>query len=532
MSYLPTKRQRSNTSRESSNAIPQTNPPALRQHPSHLNANLALYPSAAAATAVSNGYTNGPYATAVSPVHHQPQPINYAQYPTSSVTAQHNGYSTTGSPGPYQNPASTAAYGTSATYGNAHQTNPYANQYTHTTASPQLSPLPGQYTTAALSGVTNGNYGQPTHNPQQASRMPYSPVSASHQSTASYHHPPQRTDTLGSLHTPPQHTLPSYGDSYASHTASHAQQYQPAHSPYPESLGTHYSPPPLPTPHDVSRHMSEDLPPDEIDDEDAQGEPADESPEIYTHSEPSRPVSSIPTPSTDPTDLSKTNEPKCNCKKGRGKKKACQSCDCSKYGLACTTLCSCGPGCGNPFADLSTFFGPNGTSSKPCGANPCFATWLTNQLNIEDLDVELMVDILLTDDESWAQIRGYTEAFQRWEDAWKKVRNGKAKKAKDERERLEFELLRGALGNSSPDDFNGYRYSFCQSKWVPSDVWEHCAECATCRSAGEWHCDRHGRCTKDRVCPSCASTTTLPYHLQQHHPVQQQQQMMYSTHGT
>ncbi|KAI1128461.1 hypothetical protein F5Y10DRAFT_240420 [Nemania abortiva] len=523
--YLPAKRQRSNTSRESSNAIPQTTAPALRQHPSHLNGSLALYPTAASA-----GYSNGAYAAAATQssaasAHHQA--VTYASYSAGPVTAQHNGYGSGG----YQSNASTAAYGATP-YSPQHQTHPYATQYTHAQASPQLSPHASHYAAAAgLNGVQNGAYTQThTHNPQTTARMTYSPVSTNHQTAASYNQQqPQRNNaTIATMQSQPHHNnLSSYGDSYSSHTPTHSGQYQTASPSYQDpSVTTHYSPAPLPTPqsHDVSRQMSEDLA--ENDDEDAQGEPADESAEIYTNPEPPRPpVSSIPTPSTD---QSKPGEISCSCKKGRGKKKACISCGCSKYGLSCNAACSCGGACGNPFTDLSAFFGPSEAFPKPCGANTCFATWLRNQPNVEELDVDLMVDMLLSDDESWAQIRGYTDAFREWEEQWKKACGGKGKKNKDERERLEFELLRGALGNAEPEDFNGFRYSFCQSQWVPSDLWDHCPECHMCRSSNEWHCNKHNRCTENRVCPSCASTT-LPYHHQQQ---QQRQQVMYSGQGS
>ncbi|KAI0913545.1 hypothetical protein F4823DRAFT_558875 [Ustulina deusta] len=542
MSYLPSKRQRSNTSRESSNAIPQTTAPPLRQHPnlptlanhpshpslpSHLNGSLALYPTASTSAA----YSNGPYAAAATQpsaapaAHHQA--VAYASYSAGPVTTQHNGYGSGG----YQTNASAAAYG-AAPYSPQHQPNPYAAQYTHAQASPQLSPHAGHYAPSALGGIQNGGYAQThTHNPQTAARMTYSPVSASHPTATSIlESSSQRSNAaIATIQSQPQHgSLSSYGDSYATHTPTHSGQFQTASPSYPDpSVAAHYSPAPLPTPqsHDVSRHMSEDL--TENDDEDAQGEPADESTEIYTNAEFSRPVSSIPTPSTD---QSKLGEISCSCKKGRGKKKACISCGCSKYGLSCNPACSCGGACGNPFTDLSAFFGPSGTFSKPCGANPCFATWLRNQPNVEELDVDLMVDMLLSDDESWAQIREYTGAFQQWEEQWKRARDGKGKKCKDERERLEFELLRGGLGNARPDDFNGFRYSFCQSQWVPAELWDHCPECRMCRSSLEWHCHKHDRCTEDRVCPSCASTT-LPYHHQQQQQ-QQQRQVMYSAQGS
>ncbi|RWA04787.1 hypothetical protein EKO27_g10319 [Xylaria grammica] len=284
MSYLPTKRQRSNTSRDSSNAIPQTTAPPLRQqqHPNHLNGNLNLYPTASPTA----GYSNGPYAAATQSnaapsAHHQA--VTYASYSAGPVTTQHNGYGTGG----YQSSASTAGYGATP-YSPQHQTNPYAAQYTHAQASPQLSPHAAHYAPTTLGtvqnvqNVQNGGYTQThTHNPQTAARMTYSPVSTSHPTTASYNQSaPQRNAAVATM-PQPQHGLPSYGDSYASHTPTHSGQYQTASPSYPDpSVPTHYSPAPLPTPqsHDVSRHMSEDL--TENDDEDAQGEPADESAEV------------------------------------------------------------------------------------------------------------------------------------------------------------------------------------------------------------------------------------------------------------
>ncbi|KAI0407917.1 hypothetical protein F4802DRAFT_551796 [Xylaria palmicola] len=523
MSYLPTKRQRSNTSRESSNAIPQTTPPALRQHPSHLTSSLALYPAAA----TSAGYGNASYAAQPTPSAHHPA-VSYTSYSAGPVTTQHGGYGSGG----YQGSASPAGY-PAPPYSPQHQTNPYANQYTHAQASPQLSPHAAHYAAAGLGGVQSaGGYTQThPHNPQAAARMTYSPVSGNPQTAASYtQSAPQRNNTaIATMQTQSQHGgLSSYGEPYASHTPTHSGQFQTASSSYPDpGVPTHYSPAPLPTPqsHDASRHMSEAL--TEDDEEDAQGEPADESAEIYTNPEPSRPpLPSIPTPSTD---QSKPGEISCTCKKSRGKKKTCSSCECSKYGLSCNAACSCGPACSNPFTDLSAFFGPSGLFQKPCSANPCFATWLRQQPNVEELDVDLMVDMLLSDDESWAQIRGYTESFRVWEEQWKKARGSKGKKSKDERERLEFELLRRALGTTRPEeDFGGFRYSFCQSQWVMASLWDHCVECQMCRPNGEWHCPKHGRCSENSACPGC-TPTTLPYHHQQQHD---QRQVMYPAQGS
>ncbi|KAI1438910.1 hypothetical protein GGR50DRAFT_636347 [Xylaria sp. CBS 124048] len=518
MSYLPAKRQRSNTSRESSNAIPQTSAPALRQLPNHLSANLALYPTGAP----SAGYSNSPYAATQStaaPAGHHPI-LAFASYSANPVTTHHGAYGSGG----YQNNASTTGYG-AAPYSPQHQPNPYANQYTHPQASPQLSPHTGQYALPGLSGVQNAGF---THNPQSGPRMTYSPVptvSKEYQTATSYsQQPPQRSNPAISTmqQSQAQHGgLSSYGDSYSSHTPTHSGQYQTASPSYQDtSMTPHYSPAPMPTPqsHDVSRNMSEDL--TENDDEDAQGEPADDSAEIYTNPDPARPpISSIPTPSTE----SRPGEISCACKKGRGKKKACISCGCSKYGLSCNSACSCGSACGNPFADLSAYFGPSGTFPKPCGANPCFATWLRNQPNVEELDRDLIVDMLLSDDKSWEETCKYTEGFRQWEEQWKRTQASKSKKSKEERDRLEFELLRAALGNSKPEDFHGFRYSFCQMQWVSAELWDHCSECRMCRSSAEWHCHKHDRCTENRTCPSCVSTT-LPYHHQQTQQQQQQQQ--------
>ncbi len=154
------------------------------------------------------------------------------------------------------------------------------------------------------------------------------------------------------------------------------------------------------------------------------------------------------------------------------------------------------------------FFGPSDIFPKPCGANPCFATWLSNQPNIEELDVDLMVDMMLDDDTSWANIRSYTPAFAKWETSWNRARNGKGKKSREERERLEFELLRGGLGNCNQNDFNGFFYSFCRSGWVLTDELEHCQECRQCKSSMEWHCEKHNQCTTNRLCPGCHDNAT------------------------
>ncbi|KAI1494247.1 hypothetical protein F5X96DRAFT_617958 [Biscogniauxia mediterranea] len=492
MSFPPAKRQRSNTSRESVNSTPQTAAPALRQ--SQVHPSLGLYSPA--------GYNNAAAAAAAyatQPAAHQN--ITYGSYAASPVTTtQPNGYA-----GGYQ--TSSNPYGASP-YSPQQPPNAYAAQYSQPQPSPQLATHGGHYAQPAMNGVQNGAYAQ-AHASQPAARGTYSPVPASHQ-TASYHQPQHRGAATPIQH--PQHSIPQYGDSYGSHAAPQPTSYHTtaAHYADPTTMSTHYSPAPMSVSQSGSRHISEE--PEESDEEDAQGETADESTEVYSNAEPPR--QSIPTPSTE---HSKPPEHKCACKKGRGKKKACISCVCSKYGLNCTASCSCGNACGNPFADLTMFFGPPNAFPKPCGANACFATWLSNQPNIEELDMDLMVDMLLYDDTSWADISEYTEAFRKWEETWKRARNGKGKKNREERERLEFELLRGGLGNCNPDDFNGFRYSFCQSKWVPMNLLDHCQECRACKSSMEWHCDKHDRCTSNRVCSGCAGT---PY-----------QDMMYTDSG-
>ncbi|CAJ2512072.1 Uu.00g076970.m01.CDS01 [Anthostomella pinea] len=480
MSYPPSKRQRSNTSREAVHTTPQTQAPALRQ--AHVNQVSQINPSLGGLYS-PGAYTNGGYAPPPSGL----PTVNYGSYAANPVTSQHNGYG-----GGYQN-SSTAAAAAAAAYG----AGPYSPQqqahayntthYPQPQPSPQLPSHNGHYPQAALNGVQNGGY-PTTHTPQPGTRGPYSPapVPPSHQATT-YHQPQPRNPTAAIQHA--QHPITQYGESFSSQPSSHATAYHTNATPYPEptvnhtnttpytesTVNQHYSPAPLPTPQHDDRPMSEDPP--ENDDEDAQGETADESTEVYTSSEPAR--TSIPTPSTE---HSKPPENKCACKKGRGKKKA--------Y--------------------LTTFFGTSTAFPKPCGANACFATWLSNQPNIEELDMDLMVDMLLDDDASWVTISKYTAPFKEWEQKWKKTQSGKGNKKKqeekqEERERLEFELLRGGLGNCNSNDFNGFWYSFCQSKWVPMDLWEHCQECRVCKPSAEWHCDKHDRCTNDRVCSGCAA---------------------------
>ncbi|KAI0019460.1 hypothetical protein F4780DRAFT_446546 [Xylariomycetidae sp. FL0641] len=465
MDYPPAKRQRSFTSRDSATHTPQTTAPGLRQ--SQVVSSLgALYSPTA--------YHNGGYP--------------YGSYAASPVTTQHNGYG-----GGY--PTSNTAYGTSP-YSPQQQPSTYATQYTQN----------GAYGQPGLGGIQDGGYAAQAHS-QAAAGAPYSPVHATHQAP-SYHQPQPRNHSITIQHSQP--SLSHYTDSYTSQTSAHTTPYHASPSPFTDpTVSQQYSPAPLPTPQNDTRQPSEEVATaPEIEEEDAQGEAAeDDSPEVYPKVEPIRPsIPSMPSMPTPSTEHSKPPENKCACKKGRGKKKACLSCLCSKYGLNCTSSCACQSACGNPFADLTTFFGPSSTFPKPCGANPCFATWLCNQPNQEELDTDLMVDMVLYDDGSWSELRDQNEAFKKWEDSWKKAKGGKGKKNREQRERLEFELLRGGLGNCNQNDFNGFWYSFCEMKWVPMDLWTHCQECRQCMSSAEWHCDKHNQCTKDRVCASCAST--------------------------
>lgn len=195
----------------------------------------------------------------------------------------------------------------------------------------------------------------------------------------------------------------------------------------------------------------------------------------------------------------------------------CVSCDCSQSGVECTSSCSCGNVCSNPFGDLSTFFGPSGKFDTECRAGPCFATWLTNQPNISELDLDLMVDMLLTDDKSWAEKCAESEALRLWQDDWNKACQSRGKGGKDVREKLEYGLLRGALGNTGPQYFYGFQYCFCQMTWVVANRWYHCPECRICRSGAEWHCHHHKQCSKAGVCSGCAMSqpVTLPYYPQE-----------------
>ncbi|KAI1401997.1 hypothetical protein F4819DRAFT_304957 [Hypoxylon fuscum] len=490
MSYPPAKRQRSNTSRESVNNTPQTAPPGLRHSHSHLNQTLSLYPSP--------GYENGGY-----PLQAR-QSVSYNPYSPGAVTTPTGGYG-----GAYQ--ASPTGYG-AGPYSPQQQANNFAAQYSQPPSNGHMA------------------YHATNYSPQPRNNQP--------------------TPTL-QQHA--QHPMSQYGEPYTTQATTHATSYHASPNSYPDAsvLNSHFSPAPLPSPAPMhspahlptpapqngNRHTPEDEmqgmdeeeeeEEEEEDEEDAQGEMADESTEqMYTNTEPPRtsmstsvptsvPTSmatsmatsmptSMPTPSVESSSKGGQENNKCSCKKGRGKKKPCTSCVCSKYGLGCTSACSCGDACGNIFADLSQFFGPKSMFSKPCGANACFATWLCNQPVLVDLEMDLMIDIMLNDDNSWASIRQYVDGFKKWEDSWKKARGGKRKKAK-ECERLEFELLRGGLGNSNQNDFHGYFYSFCRGSWVPTDTCVHCQECRVCKPSHEWHCDKHNRCTQNRICPDCAS---------------------------
>ncbi|KAL7623649.1 hypothetical protein AAE478_005201 [Parahypoxylon ruwenzoriense] len=520
MSYPPAKRQRSNTSRESVNGNPQTTAPALRH--AQLNQGLGLYPSAA-------GYENGGYTL-------QPaarQPVNYNPYSPSAVTNAAGAFG-----GAYQ--TSSAGYG-AGPYSPQQQTNTFAPQYSQTASNGQMTSHATHFAQAGVNGIRNGSFadtqvqvqaqaqaqalvqGQAS---QAVSGATYSPISTSHH-VAGYSQPPRANNAQTTLPHHPHHPLSQYGEPYTSQPTAHATYHATTASyPDPTTLNSHFSPAPLPTPtpQNGNRQTPEEglrENDEEEEEEDAQGETADESTEheekedaqnanittqfqmVYSNPEPLS--TSVPAPSVDSSSKGGQENNRCSCKKGRGKKKACVSCVCSKYGLSCTPACSCGSACANPFADLTLFFGPTSAFPKPCGANNCFATWLCNQPNIEELDMDLMVDMLLYDDTSWATIREYTEPFKKWEETWKKARGGKGKKSREERERLEFELLRGGLGNCNQNDFNGYWYSFCRGGWVATDLWDHCQECRLCKPIAEWHCDKHSRCTTDRVCPECAS---------------------------
>ncbi|KAI2632577.1 hypothetical protein GGS26DRAFT_591017 [Hypomontagnella submonticulosa] len=523
MSYPPAKRQRSNTSRDSVNGNPQTAAPALRHH--QVAQGLSLYSPTV--------YENGGYPL-------QPtarQPVNYNPYSPGAVTNAAGGYG-----GAYQ--ASSTGYG-AGPYSPQQQPNGFAAHYSQTSSNGHMTPHATHYAQAGVNGIRNGSFAETQaqvqaqaqaqtqtllqgQSPQTAAGGTYSPI-PTNPHVAGYGQQP-RTNTPTTMPQHPQHALSQYGEPYTSQPAAHATSYHASANSYSDpssTLNSHFSPAhlhspahlaspaplPTPTPQNGNGHTPDEDMSDSDDEEDAQGETADESTEVYTNPEPLKTsvssVQSVPTPPIDSASRNGQRLKKCSCKTGRGDKKACVFCVCSRQGLACCSTCSCGDACANPFTDLTQFFGPPTPENPLCGANACFATWLCNQPNVEELDMELIIDILLYDDTSWATIREYTDAFKKWEDAWKRACSGKRKKNRDVRESLEFELLRGALGNCNTDDFHGHWYSFCKGGWVPSDQVYHCQECRVCKPSAEWHCDKHGHCTTDRVCPDCESSA--PY---------------------
>ncbi|OTB04102.1 hypothetical protein M426DRAFT_321199 [Hypoxylon sp. CI-4A] len=519
MSYPPAKRQRSNTSRESLNGTPQTTAPALRHHVSQ---GLSLYSP--------TGYENGGYSLQAAT---RPQ-VSYNPYTPGPVT-----HATAGYGGTYQTqaPSDYAA----GPYGSQQQANNFAAHYSQAPSNGHMTSHATHYAQAGMNTLRNGGFADTQtqtqallqgQSPQSGTSGTYSPVPTNHQIT-NYNQPP-RTNTPTS--TIQQHSLPQYGEPYNPQPTPHATAYHANANSYsdPSTLNSHFSPAHIPSPahlpspatlptpvHQNGHIHTPDQEMQEQDDEDAQGETADESTEVYTNTDPSKTsvasvtsVPSVPTPPIDSSARGGHRLKKCSCKTGRGDRKACVFCVCSKNGIGCGPNCSCGEACANPFADLSQFFGPLSDFPKPCGANACFATWLCNQPNVEELDVELIIDILLYDDTSWANIRAYNNQFKEWEEHWKRARGGKRKKARDEREHLEFQLLRGALGNCNQNDFYGHWYSFCQGGWVATDLWYHCQECRLCKPSVEWHCDKHNRCSTDRVCPDCASIGPYPGMLQ------------------
>ncbi|KAI1389226.1 uncharacterized protein F4822DRAFT_405395 [Hypoxylon trugodes] len=517
MSYPPAKRQRSNTSRDSVNGTPQTTAPALRHH--QVNQGINLYSP--------TGYENGGYPLQTT----ARQQVNYNPYSPNTVTNTTGGYG-----GAYQ--TSSTGYG-SGPYSPQQQTPSFATHYSQAPTNGHMTSHVAHYAQAAMNGIRNGTFATETQaqtqtqtllqgqSPQAGTGGTYSPIPTNH--VTNYNQQQQQPQQpanppTSTLSQHPQHSLSQYGEPYPSQTVAHPTTYHASTNSYsetPSTLNSHFSPAHLPSPshlhspapmstpltHNGNGHTPEDL--QEIDD-DAQGETADESTEIYTNPDLSKTsipsISSVPTPPIDTSSRNGQRFRKCACKTGRGDKKACIFCVCSKQGLSCSSACSCGEACANPFADLTQFFGPSTIFSKPCGANACFATWLCNQPNVEELDMDLIIDILLYDDTSWANIREYTEPLRKWEEDWKRTRGGKRKKSREERERLEFELLRGALGNCNQNDFYGHWYSFCRGSWVPTDLWDHCQECRLCKPSTEWHCDKHNRCTTDRICPDCSST--------------------------
>ncbi|KAI1852597.1 hypothetical protein JX266_002138 [Neoarthrinium moseri] len=498
------KRMRSNTSNV--DFTPQT-APALRTRPHHLTAGHGNAHDHDHLPVPGPGpgvglYTPTVYNASFATIPSTRQDVDYASY---VAPAQHNGY-----------PA--------AAYPDAYDPLPHGNSYTIAYGQPpptNYNPSHGGYYSPGLvAAAQNGPY-SPVTARQSTSAGPetYSPSPIPGSSTgASY------TDLQAHSTTPmPQQNLQQqYEDAYGSQPVVHSSANHVQNMSYVDpTVSAQYSHPSIEQPNDnlpAALQSPESSSEEESEsDEDAQGETADEaelSAELPALPTPGPALTLNPAPKYKKTSHSEPAKPpdsKCACKKGRGKKKACTSCACSKYGRKCGKMCSCGTACGNPFQDLTAFFGPSARFPKPCDANACFATWLSNQPNIEELDVDLMVDMLLYDDSSWASIRGHTPALKDWEDRWLKAKNSKSKKLKEDRERLEFELLRGALGNCNPNDFHGYWYSFCKGQWVPMDNWEHCRECKACAPSSEWHCEQHGQCTVNRTCAGCTGTATSSY---------------------
>ncbi|KAH7040250.1 uncharacterized protein B0I36DRAFT_357581 [Microdochium trichocladiopsis] len=524
MSYSANKRQRSNTSREVTNGSPQTPAPALRQiqHPppagggggggvvapgsQAIGANRAVYVHSPGPASPGLGLGNGTYEVQ----NPNRQAVNYGQYTGGPVNGQvANGFDATA----YHTPPN----GFAQAYGSPQQANTFAAaHYAQSfTGGHPANIAPGHYGHPQTGGVQDGSYAQVravASSESMPSYPPTPPINSQHASDP----------TLQSNAVLSQQALSQYAETFATQPSPHTSiPYRGSTASYPDvSLNTPYSSIVQDPSPNGSTHQPDDLHDD--DSEDAQGEIADDATmvsrsdkdlllymsypgdasQLYTHPE----VTDAPSP-----DMSKPPDTKCACKKARGKKKGCLSCECSKYGRGCSAECGCGAACGNPFADLTTFFGPSTMFSKPCGANPCFATWLANQPNIEELDVDLMVDMMLYDDSSWADIRTASPEFAVWQETWTKARNGKSKKQRDEKERLEFELLRGGLGNCNQNDFHGYWYSFCERKWLPTDSWYHCQECRQCKPSDEWHCEKHEQCTTNKICLGCHDNAAAQY---------------------
>ncbi|ETS79339.1 hypothetical protein PFICI_09192 [Pestalotiopsis fici W106-1] len=495
------KRMRSNTS--NNEFTPQT-APALRGRPSQLDA------AAAASVALYSNSVNVYDSSAFTTIPSTRQDVAYGSY--VAAAPQHSDY-----------PAAAAAYAAAAEPYDPH---PHANSYIIAHGLPPPAdynpPYGGYYSPdLGLASIQNGSYSPVTaRHSTSVGPDSYSPSPIPTSSTATSLSDIQ-AHSAAAASAAVQHSLSQqfedvYGTQPVSHSSAHHHHHAQTLS-YPDAavVNSQYTPPTdsvinsqynAPTPGQLTLDGHHHSPmPSRVDeqedsDEDAQGETADEADLSEIHPSPvstTKPVPSLKRYTSDETSTSKSSETKCACKKGRGKKKA---------------------SCGNPFQDLSTFFGPPTKFPKPCDANPCFATWLSNQPNIEELDLDLMVDMLLYDDASWASLKKQTKAFKDWEDKWLKAKNAKSKKLKEDRERLEFELLRGALGNCNSDDFHGFWYSFCRGQWVPMDDWEHCRECKNCAPSSDWHCEQHNRCTSNGTCAECAAAST-PYSELSPYPV-------------